>query len=257
MGRARSAAEGFHVSRLASRTSPASVSLSICISLCISKGFVPAGPPRSTSPNQPTRHPPAPAPPLPILIPSRFSYTTKSTVLRPMRSLLCRLQSHGLASSSTLARTIRPSPTFRRTSSSTLDSKHAPYKVFDRSTLLHHRDLAFGKSNSERSRTVGYLREEIGERVMERFEVRPSLRPPSLSQNRALTEHPWTWWGEQDVKLPDPSDENEGVDVLEITSGPGTFARLVEDDGRVRGVQMVESSGASLSPCLSTPQRAN
>lgn len=92
--------------------------------------------------------------------------------------------------------------------------------------------------------------------MMERFEVRSSLRPPILSQNRALTEHPWTWCGEQDVKLPDPSDENEGVDVLEITSGPGTFVRLVEDDGRVRGVQMVESSGASFSPHLSTPQRA-
>lgn len=174
-----------------------------------------------------------------------------------MRSLLCHLQPHRLAPSSALARTVRPSPTFRRTSSSTLDSTPGPYKVFDRSTLLHHRDLAFGNSNAERSRTVGYLREEIGERVMERFEVRSSLRPPILSQNRALIEHPWTWCGEQDVKLPDPSDENEGVDVLEITSGPGTFARLVEDDGRVRGVQMVESSGASFSPHLSTPSKSN
>lgn len=71
--------------------------------------------------------------------------------------------------------TLLPSSPARRPSSSSSGSlppsSTAPYRVFDRANVLHHRQVAFQKDGGDRSRTVGYLREEIGERVMERFEV--------------------------------------------------------------------------------------
>lgn len=55
----------------------------------------------------------------------------------------------------------------------------APYEVFDRNAKRLQRDRAASRDGGDRSRLVDYLRREVAERVMERFEVRPSPLSPS------------------------------------------------------------------------------
>mgnify|MGYP007051640671 FL=1 len=47
-----------------------------------------------------------------------------------------------------------------------------PYQVFDRHAKRMQRDRAAVRDGGERSRTVDYVREEVAERMMERFMVR-------------------------------------------------------------------------------------
>jgi len=48
---------------------------------------------------------------------------------------------------------------------------NAPYEVFDRNAKRLQKDRAAIKEGGERSRLVDYLRKEVTERVLERFEV--------------------------------------------------------------------------------------
>jgi len=56
-----------------------------------------------------------------------------------------------------------PPPSFNTT---------GPYQVFDRNAKTIQRNRAALRNNGERSRTVDYVREEVAERMMERFLVR-------------------------------------------------------------------------------------
>lgn len=47
-----------------------------------------------------------------------------------------------------------------------------PYEVFNRQTKRMQRDRAALRANGERSRTVDYVRDEVADRMMERFLVR-------------------------------------------------------------------------------------
>lgn len=57
-------------------------------------------------------------------------------------------------------------------SSSSSDDVNAPYQVFDRNAKRLQKDRAASKEGGDRSRLVDYLRREVTERVLERFEVR-------------------------------------------------------------------------------------
>ena len=48
----------------------------------------------------------------------------------------------------------------------------APYEVFDRTAKRIHRDRAALKDGGEQSRTVDYVRDEVADRLMERFLAR-------------------------------------------------------------------------------------
>lgn len=60
----------------------------------------------------------------------------------------------------------------------------APYEVFDRNAKRMQRDRASVKDGGERSRLVDYLRREVAERVMERFEVRLVLELPRARETQ-------------------------------------------------------------------------
>lgn len=51
-----------------------------------------------------------------------------------------------------------------------------PYQVFDRHAKLLQKDRAAARDGGARSKTVDYVREEVAERMMERFLVRCSHR---------------------------------------------------------------------------------
>lgn len=168
---------------------------------------------------------------------------SRGALARPSPPLLALSSSTARRSSSSSSRSLPPTGT---------------YKVFDRDNVLHHRELAYAKDGGKRSRTVGYLREEIGERVMERFEVRlkPCTSCSSPREATALsdktskltTRHACRPLSFQDVKPPpsDPTDPDappRPLDLLEITAGPGTFARLIADDpDRIASVEVMEWS---------------
>lgn len=49
-----------------------------------------------------------------------------------------------------------------------------PFQVFDRNTKRLQKDRAASRNGGENSRTVDYVREEVAERLIERFMVRLS-----------------------------------------------------------------------------------
>lgn len=49
-----------------------------------------------------------------------------------------------------------------------------PFRVFDRRMKQMQKDRAASADNGHRSRTVDYLRDEVADRVIERFAVRNS-----------------------------------------------------------------------------------
>ncbi|KIY73972.1 S-adenosyl-L-methionine-dependent methyltransferase [Cylindrobasidium torrendii FP15055 ss-10] len=82
-----------------------------------------------------------------------------------------------------------------------------PYNVFDKSVKRLQKDRAALKNNGETSRTVDYLRDEIADRLLERFE---------------------------DIKRKFPK-------VVDVGSGAGHFTRLLQPE-TVGSVLMLESS---------------
>ncbi|KAF5321083.1 hypothetical protein D9619_000557 [Psilocybe cf. subviscida] len=86
-----------------------------------------------------------------------------------------------------------------------------PYEVFDRSVKRLQRDRA-ARRDGERSRVVDYVRDEVADRMMERF---------------------------MDIK------RTFGT-VLDVGSGPGHFSKLLERD-KVQKSIMLDSSSSTLS----------
>ncbi|KXN89455.1 NADH dehydrogenase [ubiquinone] 1 alpha subcomplex assembly factor 5 [Leucoagaricus sp. SymC.cos] len=86
-----------------------------------------------------------------------------------------------------------------------------PYQVFDRNIKRTQRDRAALKNGGERSRIVDYVRDEVAERMMERF---------------------------LDIK------RNFNT-IVDLGSGPGHFSRLLEPP-KVRKSIMIDSSGITL-----------
>ncbi|KAL7413762.1 S-adenosyl-L-methionine-dependent methyltransferase [Mrakia frigida] len=96
-------------------------------------------------------------------------------------------------------------------SSSSSDDVNAPYQVFDRNAKRLQKDRAAAKEGGDRSRLVDYLRREVTERVLERFE------DVSVSPRK----------------------------ILEICSGPGLFSQAMDPD-EVDEVECVELSEHTL-----------
>ncbi|KAG6850925.1 hypothetical protein H0H93_006751 [Arthromyces matolae] len=86
-----------------------------------------------------------------------------------------------------------------------------PYQVFDRSVKNIQRDMAATRDGGNRSRTVDYVRDEVADRMMERF---------------------------LDIKRNFNS-------ILDLGSGPGHFSRLLESD-KTKKCIMVDASKATL-----------
>ncbi|KAF5333099.1 hypothetical protein D9611_002682 [Ephemerocybe angulata] len=86
-----------------------------------------------------------------------------------------------------------------------------PYQVFDRNAKRLQRDRAVARDGGDRSRTVDYIRDEIAERMMERF---------------------------MDIK-------RSFNTVLDLGSGPGHFSKLLESD-KAKKTVMLEMSGKTL-----------
>ncbi|KAF8969362.1 S-adenosyl-L-methionine-dependent methyltransferase [Flammula alnicola] len=86
-----------------------------------------------------------------------------------------------------------------------------PYQVFDRNAKRMQRDRAALRDGGARSRTVDYVREEVAERLMERF---------------------------MDIK-------RKFGTVLDLGSGPGHFSKLLETD-KVQKSIMLDSSESTL-----------
>lgn len=77
-----------------------------------------------------------------------------------------------------LASSLRPKSRilFKRTYASALDgSVLSPFRVFDREVKRIQKDRAAAFKNGEQSRTVDYVRNEVADRLFERFAVRLSL----------------------------------------------------------------------------------
>ncbi|CAA7258586.1 unnamed protein product [Cyclocybe aegerita] len=87
-----------------------------------------------------------------------------------------------------------------------------PYQVFDRNVKQMQRDKAALREGGERSRTVDYVRDEVADRMMERF---------------------------LDIK------RKFGI-ILDLGSGPGHFSKLLELD-KVEKSIMVDSSETTLN----------
>lgn len=85
------------------------------------------------------------------------------------------------------------------------------YKVFDREAKRLQKDFAARRDRGERSRTVDYLRDEVAERLMERF---------------------------LDIK-------RKFDTIIDLGCGPGHFSKLLEPN-KTRKVVMIDSSRESL-----------
>ncbi|TFK72058.1 S-adenosyl-L-methionine-dependent methyltransferase [Pluteus cervinus] len=95
----------------------------------------------------------------------------------------------------------------------------APYEVFDRTTKRIHRDRAAVKDGGQRSRTVDYVRDEVADRLMERFLARFFLLRFDIKRNFKT--------------------------ILDFGSGSGPFSKLL-DPPKVESVIMLDSSKFSL-----------
>jgi NADH dehydrogenase [ubiquinone] 1 alpha subcomplex assembly factor 5 len=105
-----------------------------------------------------------------------------------------------------------------------------PYNIFDRDVKNMQRDRAAARMAGERSKTVDYLREEVAERMMERFMVCTNVSQV-LSESNAAS---------QDIK-------RNFDTVLDLGSGPGHFSKLLWPEKAKKSV-MLDSS--STSPCF-------
>lgn len=83
-------------------------------------------------------------------IPSRAPTITATMLVRRLTRSFASIASNS------------PPPSFNTT---------GPYQVFDRNAKTLQRNRAALRDNGERSRTVDYVREEVAERMMERFLV--------------------------------------------------------------------------------------
>lgn len=88
-----------------------------------------------------------------------------------------------------LSRVARIWPSTRRFASHSASSPPpsfntiGPYQVFDRNVKCMQKDRAALRNGGERSRVVDYVRDEVADRMMERFLVRyPSISPRSMQQ---------------------------------------------------------------------------
>ncbi|KAG8865414.1 hypothetical protein FRB96_000304 [Tulasnella sp. 330] len=87
-----------------------------------------------------------------------------------------------------------------------------PFRVFDRKMKQMQKDRAASIDNGQRSRTVDYLRDEVADRVIERFaDIKRDLR-----------------------------------DILDLGSGPGHFTKLIESTTYERKVTMMDMSEKTL-----------
>ncbi|KAI6163234.1 S-adenosyl-L-methionine-dependent methyltransferase [Pisolithus thermaeus] len=100
---------------------------------------------------------------------------------------------------------------FASQSSSFETSRVGVYKVFDRNAKRLQKDFAARRDGGARSRTVDYIRDEVSERLMERF---------------------------LDIK-------KKFDTVVDLGCGPGHFSKLLEPD-KTRKVVMIDSSKESL-----------
>lgn len=88
----------------------------------------------------------------------------------------------------------------------------SPYQIFDRNAKRLQKDRAAIRDAGARNRTVDYIREEVAERMMERF---------------------------MDIK-------RKFDTVVDLGSGPGHFSKLLETD-KVKKSIMIDSSGRLLN----------
>ncbi|KAI0040429.1 S-adenosyl-L-methionine-dependent methyltransferase [Auriscalpium vulgare] len=98
--------------------------------------------------------------------------------------------------------------TFAAVSSSINPSGVGPFQVFDRNAKRLQKDRAVARDGGERSRTVDYVRNEVADRLMERF---------------------------MDIK-------RKFETVLDLGSGAGHFSKLLEED-KAGKVTMLDLSG--------------
>ena len=63
------------------------------------------------------------------------------------------------------------SRSFAAISSSQVSSAQSPFKVFDRQAKRLQKDRAVARDGGNRSRTVDYVRNEVADRMIERFLV--------------------------------------------------------------------------------------
>ncbi|CED84030.1 Predicted methyltransferase [Phaffia rhodozyma] len=110
-----------------------------------------------------------------------------------------------------LARSMGSPFSFRTYAALSPNSPVSPYQVFDRRAKALQKDRAVSREDGARSKLVDYLRREISERVLERFE---------------------------DVK-------NSPKRVLELSSGSGIFSQLLDPD-KVDSIELIDMSKASL-----------
>lgn len=99
-----------------------------------------------------------------------------------------------------------------------------PYQVFDRNAKRMQRDRAAARNQGAQSRVVDYVRDEVAERMMERF----------------LVCH---FGNKSDFVLNPFEDIKRKFDtVVDLGSGPGHFSRLLEPE-KVKKSIMIDSSG--------------
>jgi NADH dehydrogenase [ubiquinone] 1 alpha subcomplex assembly factor 5 len=100
----------------------------------------------------------------------------------------------------------------------------SPFQVFDRHAKRLQKDRAAARDGGNRSRTVDYVRDDVANRMIERFMA--SIYSAQLSYNLAETD--------QDIKRNFSS-------VLDLGSGSGHFAKLLESD-QTKKVTMLDLS---------------
>lgn len=73
---------------------------------------------------------------------------------------------------------------FASLSSSTVNSAQGPFKVFDRQAKRSQKDRAAARDGGNRSRTVDYVRDEVADRMIERFlaSIRYEELPSSVAK---------------------------------------------------------------------------
>jgi hypothetical protein len=91
--------------------------------------------------------------------------------------------------SRTLSKSLRP-PRRNLASASSISNPNTlgPFQVFDRSVKRLHKDRAV-RNGGERSRVVDYVREEVANRMAERFTVGCSLTYQNCLEDVCCTGH--------------------------------------------------------------------
>lgn len=128
---------------------------------------------------------------------------TKTRPLRGKKRIMALSVRHQLRALATRAN-VRNYAAISSSSPPTNPNTVGPYQVFDRNAKIMQRDRAAARDGGEKSRTVDYVRDEIAERMMERFMVRDVLcwkrrsrhLPTMYSQLRilnALSIRSWIW----------------------------------------------------------------